>query len=90
MSEWGITRRERLLASVDKLGNDELHVLCIIAERLVMGRRQYGELELPTDRRDFAHEALEEVSDALVYAAAGLLRVRECREQAARAETEPP
>ena len=49
-------------------------MLRLIAERLLLGRRRYGELNLATDRRDFASEALEEAADMTVYAAAELLR----------------
>jgi len=34
----------------------------------------YGALDLATDRRDFAHEALEEAADGLVYVASALMR----------------
>ena len=49
-------------------------VLALIAERLLLGRQRYGELNLTMDRRDFGREALEEAADLAVYAAAGLLR----------------
>ncbi len=67
----------RLLASAERLGTDELAVVELVAERLVLGRRQYGALHLATDRRDFEREALEEAADLAVYVAAGLLRNRE-------------
>lgn len=66
--------RDRILSALEGLGPDELAVLALIAERLATGRRQYGELRLSTDRRDFGREALEEASDGLVYVAAALLR----------------
>ena len=59
-----------------QLGPDELRVLVTIAERLVAGRAQYGELVLATDRRDFTIEASEEALDAAVYLAARLLKER--------------
>lgn len=61
---------------VRDLGPDEVAVLLEVARGLQRGRAVYGELELATDRRDFAREALEECRDGLVYAAAGLVRLR--------------
>ena len=51
-------------------------MLTLIAERLRAGRESYGTLQLATDVRDFAQEALEEAADMAVYAAAGLLKKR--------------
>ena len=65
---------ERLTQSTAELGPDELRVLVLVAERLATGRRRYGPLDLAGDRRDFQGEALEEVADALVYAACGLIQ----------------
>jgi hypothetical protein len=66
--------RERIAAAVAELGVDEHEVIALVAERLAMGRRMYGELRPATDSRDFAREALEECADGLVYAAAALVR----------------
>jgi hypothetical protein len=41
-----------------------------------MGRWQYGPLQVDADPRDFEHEALEELLDAVVYLAGALLRRR--------------
>jgi hypothetical protein len=65
---------ERLVEICAELGPGELRVLVLVAERLRTGQRRYGRFDLGTDRRDFRHESLEEVADALVYAACGLLR----------------
>ena len=51
------------------LNADERAVLMEIARRLVVGRRQYGALNLATDRRNFRREAFEEVVDMAVYMA---------------------
>jgi len=59
----------RLLAATERPGPDELALLALIADRLLLGRRCYGELRLATDRRDFHREALEEAADLAVYAA---------------------
>ena len=69
-----MTPRERILVALANLGPDEAQVLALVAERLVTGRRTYGELKPARDRRDFAREALEEAADGLVYVAAGLVR----------------
>ena len=68
--------RNRLTSISEHLGRDELAVLTLIAERLRAGRESYGTLQLATDVRDFAQEALEEAADMAVYAAAGLLKKR--------------
>ena len=66
-------RLNRLMTLAGDLGPDELTVLLIITERLRGGRAHYGELHVATDSRCFSIEALEEVADALVYAAAALI-----------------
>jgi hypothetical protein len=57
------TRREmqlwRLASISAHVGHDELAVLLLVAERLSLGRRRYGELHIDTDPRDFRREALE-------------------------------
>lgn len=63
---------DRLSAVVAQLAGD----VAVIAERLVVGRRQYGELRLATDRRDWVHEAADEAADLSVYLAAALIRAR--------------
>ena len=60
--------------AISKLGEDELRLLTLIAERLVTGRKTYGALDIAADKRDWAHEALEEAADGLVYVAAELIR----------------
>lgn len=55
---------------------DELEVLLFVAQGLTTGRTQFGELEVKSDRRDFALEAMEEIRDALVYVGARLQQVR--------------
>lgn len=68
--------RTALTVILDDLGDDEVRVLLAIARRLAMGRRQYGELALETDRRDWRRETSEEVLDACVYMACALLTRR--------------
>lgn len=59
----------RLAALVAQLEPDAVLILERIAERLVMGRKQYGDLNLATDRRDFRKEAIAEALDMSVYLA---------------------
>jgi hypothetical protein len=72
----GASMAERLVEICAELGADELRVVILVAERLRVGQRRYGRFDVGTDRRDFHHEAIEEVADALVYAACGLMRGR--------------
>jgi len=72
----GVSTAERLVELAAELGADELGVLLLVAERLRIGRQRYGALDVASDHRDFELESLEEIADALVYAACGLLRGR--------------
>lgn len=56
-------------ALLAQLGPDETRVLVRIAERLAMGAKQYGVLDIANDRRDWNEEARQEVLDLAVYAA---------------------
>jgi hypothetical protein len=56
-----------LHAILPQLGDDERRVLAHIAERLLMGQRQYGELDLKSDKRDWKREREQEVEDLLMY-----------------------
>jgi hypothetical protein len=70
--------RAALDFAVSKLGPDEVRVLTRIADRLALGRAQYGALDIANDRRAFrGHEAREEVEDALVYFACAWLKNEE-------------
>jgi hypothetical protein len=69
-----VNTADRIAAALAELGPDEAEVLALVAERLAMGRRQYGELRPATDPRSFGREALGEAADGLVYVAAALVR----------------
>ena len=76
-----MTRRratlERDLGDViAQLGDDELRLLTLLAARALGGEARYGRLDVQRDRRDFEHEALEELLDGLFYIAAALLKAR--------------
>ena len=53
----------------EQLGPDEKRVVVAVAERLVLGREQYGALDLATDERDMRAEAAEEFLDGAIYLA---------------------
>lgn len=58
------------------LGDDELDMAVEGARRLLMGRTQYGELCLATDKRDPMAEAAPELADYFVYKAWASLKKR--------------
>ncbi len=58
-----------LLRAVRELGEDELRILVVLAERLRLGRERYGEWIATTDSRDYYRERSEELLDAAIYGA---------------------
>lgn len=81
--------RERVLASMDALGDDELEVLAEVADGLVAGRKVYGDLNLDTDGRDFLTERIAEHRDALSYLMMDAIRMRRARAQQPASPTWP-
>ena len=69
-----MTDHDALLVVVAELGADELRVLRLLADRLLLGARQYGALDLAGDRRDLRHEATQEALDLACYLAMRLVR----------------
>lgn len=63
-----------LFLATQRLGPGELAVLVTIAQRLEMGREQYGDLDPVRDPRNWRKEWAEENLDAAVYAACEVLR----------------
>ena len=57
----------------EHLGRDELAVVLVIVQRIAMGRRAYGPLDV-SDGRRWDIEAGEEFVDAGVYGAAEIVR----------------
>lgn len=51
----------------DPLAGDELAVLNAIRARLEAGKRQYGQLDIKRDNRNWLKELQEELLDACVY-----------------------
>ena len=68
--------RSLVVTRIADLGEYELRVLLRVADRLAMGRTQYGELDLARDRRNWDDEARAEVLDLAVYVAMALERPR--------------
>lgn len=66
----------RYLAEHDDVG--ALQVLARIADRLVLGRKQYGALDPIADRRVWRDETRAELLDALVYLEADEMRDEAC------------
>jgi len=48
----------------------------VCTERLMAGEESYGPLDITTDQRSYAKEALEELYDAINYCAMAVLRAR--------------
>jgi len=65
---------QRILGTLAELGRDELRVIADIASRLLMGQRQYGELDIDADPRDWDREGYDEGLDQSVYLTVSLLR----------------
>lgn len=74
MSEEERTRWHDMLTVWHDLGEDERRVLLVLAQRLHRGMKQYGQLDIVRDRRDFTREAHEEFLDASVYLAVRTLK----------------
>jgi hypothetical protein len=68
-----VIKRNELISMVQTMEPDAVSVLHAIAGRLQMGRRQYGDLKIALDQRDWRKEAGEEALDMSVYLAIGLL-----------------
>ncbi len=66
--------RAALGDACEQLGPDELRVLRLIAARLEVGRRQYGQLDTTTDRRNWMAESRDEMFDGCVYLALATMK----------------
>jgi hypothetical protein len=67
-----------------QLNDDEAEILLMVAERLLKGQEQYGKLDVASDPRDMAHEALEEAADGMVYTAIALKKAGRVKRQVGR------
>jgi len=62
----------------EEFPHTEQRVIDLIKHRLInVGLETYGALDFKTDIRDFIQEGLEEVSDALIYTAIKLLKIKD-------------
>ena len=68
--------RNELASLLLRLEDDAVEVLLLQAQRMVAGRKQYGDLCLDTDRRNLPEEALAEFLDASNYLSAALIKLR--------------
>jgi hypothetical protein len=64
----------QLFVDVHGLEPDAIRVVERIVERLRMGQRQYGPLDLATNPRNWKAEAAEELLDATAYFAMQALK----------------
>lgn len=69
-----MTEREDLDKVLDQLEPDALRAIAYLADRLLMGQRYYGKIDLATDPRDWEKERRDEIGDLLVYSAFGELK----------------
>lgn len=65
---------KRIARLCGELGPDELRVLERVAQRLAMGRKHYGLLNIEKDQREWTKEATEEVLDMSAYLALAMLK----------------
>ncbi len=63
---------ERLHKACSQLEPGAIEVLAYIAGRLVMGRKQYGDINV-NDGRDWSEELRQEMADGAVYATCMIL-----------------
>jgi hypothetical protein len=63
---------ERIQAALVQLEPQALEVVAMIAERLVVGRKRYGDLDV-RDGRNWSEELQAELMDGSVYACCWLL-----------------
>lgn len=64
-----MTEREDLDKVLDELEPDALRAIAFLADRLLLGQRCYGKIDLATDPRDWEKERRDEIGDLLVYSA---------------------
>ena len=58
---------DRIVNVLDELEPDALRTMLYLAERLMLGQRSYGRLDLKTDPRNWPEEQRAEIGDLLVY-----------------------
>lgn len=58
---------DRIVNLLDEMEPDALRTMLYLAERLMLGQRAYGKLDLKTDPRNWPEEQRAEIGDLLVY-----------------------
>lgn len=71
-----MNKRNVLASLLLQLEDDAVEILLMQAQRMLAGRKAYGDLNLDTDRRDWVEEALEECLDGMNYQTAALIKLR--------------
>lgn len=64
---------DRINSALRRLEPAALEVVAYVADRMVMGRAQYGDLDV-NDGRDWMKEASQELGDCSVYLVCSLLQ----------------
>lgn len=67
---------QRLASIASDLEPDALTALVEIAERLLVGQKQYGRINIDTDQRDWLQQMIEEQQDKDVYGTFLLIKLR--------------
>ena len=70
-----MTDDERIIQTLTQLLPPDMAEMC--SRRIREGAKTYGDLDLATDKRDFAQEAREELADAAYYLVASRRRGHE-------------
>jgi hypothetical protein len=58
---------DKIVDLLHEMGIAELRSMLYLAERLMLGQRTYGRLDLKTDPRNWKEEQKAEIGDLLVY-----------------------
>ena len=71
-----MTETKAIIGMIKDLESDEKEIVDTLLGRISDGRKGYGPWDVDTDNRDYPHEALAEVIDAMHYCAAELVKLR--------------
>ncbi len=71
-----MNKRNVLSSLLLQLEDDAVAVLLAQAQRMVAGRKAYGDLDIAKDGRDWTEEALQEYLDGSNYLAIELIKLR--------------
>ncbi len=72
--------RNELISAVQMLEPDAVEVLHQQAQRMIAGRKAYGDLNITRDRREWTEQAVEELLDGMNYLTIELVKLRRSRE----------